>query len=95
MSSNFEDGYQPFAFEDIVERQPLTREQILKWNLLAGNKVDVTLPGELVEDLDGIPSSVGPSKVTPGATFTHLTVTRPELDATGLTPEEIPHVRIV
>lgn len=82
------------APRDVVPRPGLTRETVLAFNEAAGKPVSVTEPGEVVEDVDGIPSHVGAPTET-SAFLGRLTITRSQLADLGLTPEEVPNVRII
>lgn len=81
------------APEDIVPRAGLDRETILKLNTIALQHATYHVPGELLEDVDGLPLGVGPSTTEP-VTIARPVITRTELENAGLTEEEIPNIRI-
>ena len=72
--------------KDVVPAAPLTREQILHLNQMIGTAVNVSEPGEILTDTDGVPIGVGPT-VTSSATLGSWTVTQADLDAAGLTAD--------
>ena len=69
------------------------RAHYLHMNEIAGTWVEFTTPGEVILDPDGMPIGVGESR-TELAYHGGVVVTRAELEATGLTPEDVPNVRI-
>lgn len=88
-SEGFSERHRPPP--DVVPPQPLTREEILRMNDVVGTVQPVSQPGEFDEDADGFPLSVGPSSTAPefiGA----LPVYADQLDAAGLTPDDVPNL---
>lgn len=83
--------------EDIVPPdgpRGLTREALIQQNNAVGTVGEYEIPGEVLLDPDGVPVGVGPSSV--GRTYIGATfVTRAQLEALGLTEEEVPNVKIV
>ena len=79
---------------DRVRGPGLTREALLRMNDAVDQFVTVSTSGELLEDVDGRPLGVGPTRVENGI-FGGVTVTRADLDRLGLTAEEVPNVRVI
>lgn len=79
---------------DVVPPAPRTREQILRMNDAVGTAVHVSEPGEILTDTDGMPIGVGPT-TTSSATLGSWPVYRDQLDAAGLTPEDVPNLTII
>ncbi|WP_133167772.1 hypothetical protein [Mycolicibacterium austroafricanum] len=73
---------------------PLTREQILRLNDAVGTAVNVSEPGEVLTDTDGVPIGVGPTTTT-RATLGSWPVYRVHLDAAGLTADDVPNLTII
>ncbi len=72
----------------------LTREDLLAQNEAAGTWAEVTIPGKVDFDVDGVPSGVGPS--TTEAVYRGPTVvTRSQLAALDLTPEDVPNLVVM
>ena len=80
--------------KDVVPPAPLTREQLLRVNDAVGTAVHVSEPGEVLTDTDGVPIGVGPT-VTSSATLGSWPVYRDQLDAAGLTPDDVPNLTII
>lgn len=84
--------------EDVVPHERATpaemREHYLRMNAIAGTWVEVTIPGDVILDPDGVPIGVGESR-------TELTyhggavVMRYQLEDVGLTPEDVPNLSIL
>lgn len=79
---------------DVVRGTGLTREDVIRQNDLTGQAVQITVPGEIVEDTDG--SIIGiTSATTESGIFGGTYMTRSQLDAVGLTPDDVPKIRII
>ena len=79
------------APRDVVAPTQPTRKQILEWNAMVGTVLPVSQPGDFRVDADGAPLAVGPSSTAPeliGA----LPVYADQLDAAGLTPNDVPNL---
>jgi hypothetical protein len=79
---------------DVVPRPALTRETVELMDRLAGRQVEVTWPGRIIEDVDGIPNAVTPATTTV-ASVAGFTITRAEADRLGIDPTNYPNVRII
>lgn len=79
-------------------KRQLTRESLKRMNDLVGSDVTYTEPGEVLEDADGIPNAVGPTTTTQ-AFFGGIAVARHEVDALGITADELardfPNITII
>ena len=71
-----------------------TREHYLKLNSLTDTEVTARLPGQMLLDLDGIPSAVEPTTTT-SADVWHIYVTAGELAAVGLSPADVPNLHVI
>lgn len=79
---------------DIVPGRKLTREQVLKINAAIGTTCQLEIPGEVTLDMDGIPIAVGPSRSEPHM-FAGFIITERELADLDLSPEQVPHIRVI
>ena len=72
------------------------KDLYLKFNDAAGKRSTMTMtePGEPVTDVNGTPSHVTQGKTSSG-TFAGATFTRREIEAVGLTAEDLPNLRII
>jgi hypothetical protein len=68
------------------------RAELLRLNALP-EWAEVITPGEVVLDGDGVPIGVGPS--TTEVVHRSFTVTRADLEAAGLTPEDVPVLVVI
>lgn len=68
-------------------------EHYRQLNSMVDTAVTATLPGEILFDVDGIPTAVEPSLTTGAAVFS-VHVTRDELTAAGLTPADVPNLTV-
>ncbi|WP_226438617.1 hypothetical protein [Rhodococcus yananensis] len=71
----------------------LDRETILRQNDMAGKVVHVTIPGQLVEDADGNPIGMTPNLTE--SSYFGVCMTLRNLAEAGLTPDDVPNIRIV
>lgn len=74
---------------DIVPGAGMTRETMLRQNAAVGTWSQVTVPGEVLLDVDGCPIGMTAS-TTEGVYFGGVIVTRSQLARLGLTPEDVP-----
>lgn len=74
-------------------RRP-SREALLALNTAHGQPIRMTTPGKVIEDRDGIPAWMTPPTTRSGRLH-GITITRTELDATGLTADDVPNIRIL
>lgn len=79
---------------DLVPRTGLTRETVARLCAMDGKTVRMEEPGKVVEDVDGIPTTVGPTEVTT-AMLTGLTITRAEADELGIGDDDYAALNIV
>lgn len=79
---------------DIVPGSGPTREDYLHWNDSVGTGTQVLQPGEPVLDVDGIPTAMPPAEVV-GVYFGGAVVTRAELERVGLTPDDVPNLKVI
>lgn len=79
---------------DVVppERRPMDRAELLRLNDQSG-WAEVTIPGEVILDADGIPTGVGPSRTE--TVHRSTTVTTDDLESAGLTPDDVPELVVV
>lgn len=82
------------APRDVVPARGLDREALIELNAAVGGYVEVIVPGEVVADLDGIPSAVGPSTVE-RASIARCVVMAADVERAGLTAEELPNIHVV
>ncbi|MGD7707250.1 hypothetical protein [Microlunatus sp. Y2014] len=83
--------------EEKVSQSPkrgLTREALAIMNAAAGKPVEYSVPGELLEDVDGQPLGVGPTEVGT-AILGRPIISQAEADRLGVTQEEFPNVHII
>lgn len=80
---------------DVVPPSPSTREQILQWNDQIGATVTISVPGQMISDLDGLPAGMTPSEVYTVPLPGRLQVFRDQLDAAGLTEDDVPNLTII
>ena len=81
--------------DDIVDRGKetgLTREDLLRQNELAGWG-EVTVPGKVDFDNDGIPNYVGPS--TTEVVHRDTVVYRSVLVRLGMTEDDVPNIKVI
>lgn len=79
---------------DVVRGSGLTREAVIHQNDMTGKTVQITIPGHVIEDADGNPIGMTPSETSTG-TFGGTCMTLRELEAVGLTPEQVPNIRVI
>lgn len=72
----------------------LTRNQLLELNAAVNRPVTVKEPGEVLTDLDGTPTAVGPTTKSEASIFGAI-VSTGEVAAAGLTPTDLPNLRII
>lgn len=81
---------------DVVPPTPLTpeerREHLLAMNANAG-WAEVTIPGQVIVDPDGVPTGVEPSRTE--TVHRGAAVTRSELERAGLTAQDVPNLTII
>ena len=83
--------------EDIVPPTPMTREErrehLLFMNRIADTYAEITLPGEVILDVDGMPVGVGPARTE----WVHRSacVTTADLERAGLTADDVPKLSVV
>lgn len=82
------------APRDVVPGGGLTREDVLRMNAATGTIREGTVPGRVLIDVDGIPTAVEPSR-TIRSYFGGIGLTRAQLAALDLTPEDVPNVYIL
>ena len=72
------------------------RELYLLFNNAAGKRSELTMtdPGEPVSDVNGAPSHVTQGKTSSGI-FAGSRFTRREIEAVGLTAEDLPNLTII
>lgn len=80
--------------KDVVPSTPPTREDVLRWNDTVGTVVNVSQPGDIPTDPDGIPLGVGPTSTTRD-TIGLIPITRDQLAAVGLTEDDVPNLTII
>ena len=78
---------------DLVPGHGLTRESLDRMAAAAGRMTTVTSPGEVIEGSDGVPAAVGPPTERQ-AWLSHITISRTEAEALGITEETHPRVRV-
>lgn len=79
---------------DVVRGPGPTREDYLRWNDSVGKGTQVTQPGEPVLDVDGIPIAMPPTE-TVDVYLGGVVVTTAELARVGLTPDDVPNLRVL
>ena len=81
---------------DVIPPPPPSREDILRWNaaMAAGTTMNISEPGEILTDPDGVPIGVGPSSTT-RETIGCMPVYRDQLAAAGLTEDDVPNLTII
>lgn len=87
-------GKNPPPPRDIVPGSGLSREDLLRQNANVGSVVDFHIPGEILEDSDGNPIGMTPSR-TEKTIFGGASVTPAQLEAVGLTPDDVPNLDVV
>lgn len=80
------------APRDAVPPPPPSRDEILQWNALVATAATISEPGEVIST-DGVPIGVGPTTTT-RATIGALTVYQDQLDAVGLTADDVRNLTI-
>lgn len=81
--------------QDRVPRKGLDRDTLLKLDaMVAGQRTRFRQDGELLDDGDGNPLTVTDPQYT-DATVAGVIVTRRQLDAAGVLPGEVPHIRVI
>ena len=68
--------------------------KILKMSLLVGKTVDVRID-DVALDVDGVPSSVGPSTFHDDVEVLGVVITESELARQGLLPADVPHLTVI
>lgn len=79
---------------DVVPGSGLTREDILAMDEAIGTRVNVQTPGEVLCDVDGIPTAVEPTRHRT-ASLAGVVLTSRDLQRVGLTPEDVPNISVV
>lgn len=79
---------------DIVPGSGPTREDYLRFNDMADTIVEVTMPGEVICDVDGTPNGMTPA-TTQNVYSAGAVVTTAELAKVGLTPTDVPNLRVL
>lgn len=79
---------------DVVPPTGLTREDLLRMNDNTGTWTEVHTPGEVICDADGIPIGMTAGE-TNTVYFGGATVTPAQLEAVGLTPDDVPNLDVV
>jgi hypothetical protein len=77
-----------------VVRGELTRETLDRLDAMAGREVEITYAGEVVENVDGVPTAVAPSE-TVTAEVVGLTISRAETDRLGVSENTHPSLHVV
>lgn len=72
----------------------MNRQTLLDLDALVGQSVTVTLPGEVLTDVDGTPTAVTTSYTTDAALF-GVYVSLAEVRAAGLAPADVPHLTVI
>lgn len=84
--------------DDVVPTTKATpdemRQHYLRMNEIAGTWVEITIPGEVILDVDGMPIGVEPSRVE-NAYHGGAGVTRYQLEDVGLKPEDVPKLKVI
>ncbi|HEY7053684.1 MAG TPA: hypothetical protein VH496_16345 [Mycobacterium sp.] len=79
---------------DVVPGSGPTREDYLRWNETADTIVEVTLPGEVLLDSDGVPNGMTPA-TTQTVYAAAVVVSTAELAKVGLSPDDVPNLRVL
>lgn len=79
---------------DVVPGSGLTREVLLAQNAATGTWQKVRIPGEVILDVDGNPIGMEPSREE-SVCFGGTVVTRSQLEKLGLTPDDVPNVKVM
>lgn len=79
---------------DIVPGSGPTRDDYLRWNDMADTIVEVTVPGEVLLDADGIPNGMTPA-TTQTVYAAGVVVSTAELERCGLTHDDVPNLRVL
>lgn len=79
---------------DVVPGAGPTRESWLRMNDAVGTWTEVHTPGEVICDADGIPIGMTAGEVNT-VYFGGATVTPAQLEAVGLTPDDVPNLNVV
>lgn len=72
----------------------LTRQQLIALNKAAGGPSIHKTPGEVLTDVDGVPTAVAPTEVKRTITY-GVIVSKYEVQNAGLTPSELPNLTII
>lgn len=88
-----EPPFDPPPPEDVVPRRGLDADTIQMLDAAQGQQIEITIPGNVLTDPDGVPIGVEAPTVATGS-LAGVTIARADLAATGLTPQEVPNVRI-
>jgi hypothetical protein len=72
----------------------MTADALRQLNTIVGKNITVQEPGEIIEDVNGVPIGVTES-TTMTAMLGEPVVTAAEVQAAGLTPEDLPNLNIV
>lgn len=78
---------------DIVPGTGPDRETLLRQNEMVGTWNEVTTPGDVLLDPEGVPIGVGPP-TTERVFFGGLVITAAELARVGLTPAHVPNLTV-
>ena len=82
------------APRDIVPGEGLTIEALRRQNDMTGKVVPITIPGEVILDVDGMPIGVEPSTTTRGY-FGGTVITQADVDRLGIDPDDFPNIKIM
>lgn len=78
---------------DVVPGGGLTVEALRRMNDAAGTVVELTIPGEVVTDVDGLPIAVAPPRVE-RAELGGAVITQAEADRLGIDPADFQNIHI-
>ena len=78
---------------DVEPQKGIDKATVLAFNAAAGTMSEVTEPGTVECDPEGIPDKISEGS-TSHASMGSLLITRAALEAVGLTAEEVPNVRV-
>lgn len=79
---------------DIVPRRSMNADELRELDAFIGREVEVTMPGEVIADRDGIPAWMT-QPTTSSAFLSGATLTAAEVRAAGLTAADIPNITII
>lgn len=79
---------------DVVPGSGPTREDLLRQNEIAETWQEVTTPGEMTVDVDGLPTGFGPP-TTEHVYVGSSVITRSQLKGAGLTEKDVPNLTVI